>query len=1040
MSRQKSTVQKQRRTVVKAHGAYTEGKVHLPLASALDAAGTATVTVAHWDRYSTEDEGGLASQVARHTAIYSDADTAAYRQLPEAAFVPGSKEASKAGVVFISESDITPKLPGRKPVASMVVVGTTLFTRMSMSATKQSAERLDGAAENPMTLLVWQTVQHLGSHLNLSRWKDDPNRAAREPMAWVTLMAVHQQRGVKMGFGGRTYDLSVSEERFMLGVLGALGTEDDPARRRKVTGGRLSKIAAGGAVMSEDQMPTGWRLSCDDRGRPVKEGTRGLVPVVDEAAVAPLAAVYAMYAEGKTHGECAAVLAEYEQASAGAFRRRSGQRRDTCELTFASTLGDRTKSYDAVLSLMTKRTPTRGLPKAEAPSDEAINKYLAGADPSAVFDLAQRLFIAKVELVRTGTYLRVLVSDIKGRDTVLDGRKPQFLDEYDDTGYFVIEAPWPKITDEQGQVPAGLSDEVCRKVAARLLRGIRGEPAKTGGRAHRFRGERRAIENFLPWIEGENEYMLIARQHNSGKANAIVLARPEAAGINPPGSKRERRGWTLELSSPTNIVGTVSIHELCLDVAHRIEDELLTAINANEVASLGTVAEVQRTSDLDERRQRLLTRAQMADDEAKAEASSASGARKMASKSMEEGDEDAAMDFYADAQQAKAAAVAASERAKQLRAEAEALSDTTEDGDSESEASHISVVAYLVAGLRRAAANGGWAPARVGEIADNLLGNWRFTHRTDQAGPAVFDYTVNLTLPLLDGGTMSRPVTGRVRDVRNVKGPLGTGPSTGGAATAARIVFGDGRSIEDAVTALDTSRMSLVVHYLMPWLRDRGVTSRGLKCALVDHPITAPKQVIHAHLTGAKLPTNYGAAWARHIVAIYTDQDAQWGDAAVPDDTSLVRTLVATLSTAGPSAINIKEAARVLGVHVKGTLRPLVVPPPNGRPAGFTRPRYLAYAEDKQALQLIACPHDDCDGVCDVVVLLPEVAASGYGVLCSTCRRAPNIDEKWPTVVFPPSYTASEFENVGGRGSLRKGSRTRAVAPVEPLSVGVKAA
>ena len=87
MSKQ-STNQKQRRTVVKAHGAYTERKVHIPLAAALDAAGTASVTVAHWDRYSTEDEGGLASQVARHTAIYTDDDTTAYRKLPEAAFTP----------------------------------------------------------------------------------------------------------------------------------------------------------------------------------------------------------------------------------------------------------------------------------------------------------------------------------------------------------------------------------------------------------------------------------------------------------------------------------------------------------------------------------------------------------------------------------------------------------------------------------------------------------------------------------------------------------------------------------------------------------------------------------------------------------------------------------------------------------------------------------------------------------------------------------------------------------------------------------------
>ena len=77
---------------------------------------------------------------------------------------------------------------------------------------------------------------------------------------------------------------------------------------------------------------------------------------------------------------------------------------------------------------------------------------------------------------------------------------------------------------------------------------------------------------------------------------------------------------------------------------------------------------------------------------------------------------------------------------------------------------------------------------------------------------------------------------------RNVKGPLRTGPSTGGP-----LLRRASCSVMDSPSRTpsqpDTSRMSLVVHYLMPWLRDRG-SPRGLKCALVDHPITAPKQVI----------------------------------------------------------------------------------------------------------------------------------------------------------------------------------------------------
>jgi hypothetical protein len=65
---------------------------------------------------------------------------------------------------------------------------------------------------------------------------------------------------------------------------------------------------------------------------------------------------------------------------------------------------------------------------------------------------------------------------------------------------------------------------------------------------------------------------------------------------------------------------------------------------------------------------------------------------------------------------------------------------------------------------------------------------------------------------------------------------------------------------------------------------------------------------------------------------------------------------------------------------------------PQKRAGGFTRPQYLTYANKaKTHVKAIGCPHGRCRGrrFADHLALLPEVAASGYGVICGNCRRAP---------------------------------------------------
>jgi hypothetical protein len=36
--------------------------------------------------------------------------------------------------------------------------------------------------------------------------------------------------------------------------------------------------------------------------------------------------------------------------------------------------------------------------------------------------------------------------------------------------------------------------------------------------------------------------------------------------------------------------------------------------------------------------------------------------------------------------------------------------------------------------------------------------------------------------------------------------------------------------------------------------------------------------------------------------------------------------------------------------------------------------------------------------------MLPEVARSGFGVLCPSCRRAPRKGDTWAWVAFPRTY------------------------------------
>ncbi|MGY1701870.1 hypothetical protein [Geodermatophilus sp. SYSU D00766] len=1012
---------------------YTPQKVYRPLADALDIARDAEE--AHYDRFSVQD-GGIESQVARHCALYpGDPDVAAYRALPSSAF-DSPAAGTPHGIRWLSLADIHHSLTDNTPVVAFVVFGRTVFFRVELSAVKRQIERPDGEDENAYTALVLAVTNHLRK-LRVSRWVDDVTRAARENVNWGLIMRRHHERGIRMRLGGVVYDLAVKGDRTSLKLLGAVGSEDDPERRKKLLGARLTAMSAGGAALAEDQMPYGWHLDKDSRGRPRKVKGLNLVPVADASVAPALAEVYGLHAAGTTYEAICGRLAELEKD--GGIRRRAGQRYD---LDFAAALGDRNRMYDAALTVFRGHWPD-GVPRPEAPSEETVLAYEAGGNPAELFTLEQRLLIARPELLRTGVHLRAVVNDIRERGLRLAGLTPRYADDYDETGVFYVEVRWPWPVDPASGaevVRFGIPDRTLRLAAGRLLRSLRAPRKRTGGQAHVGRPERRVLQGFGVWLlPGDLEATMIARANNDGRANLVLLVRAEEDGRPRPG-QQHRRGWTEQLSNPQrSVAATCNLDVLCGDVAYRITEAITAQLDPAVLAPVRAVLHVDVAEQTERLRSGLLTRAKAADEAAAKAEKAARGARTNAALASEDGDEEEAAAYREDAADHSKQARRSRQEAENLRQQAAALDEQRPRGEQDAD-TNLSSIAYLVAGLQRAASSNGSGPATLGTLADKQLRDWRAWAEEDEEGRWIL-YEVTLHVPVVTEGHVEVRLRGRVQDVR----PRGDraeerrAGKSGGRAATAETVFAKGLPVDDLVTE-DLGRKTLFMKHVMPWLAEHAVTARGAKCALVDHPVAAVRQVMYAALTGIALPqlAAYSAGWRAHVATTYLDAGLQWGNAACPDDTTLALQLVATLGE--PAAymrgvgLDIAAIARHCGIS-PDDVRELVVPTKRGG-LGFDRPQYLAYADDRKTrVRIIACPHGCRRGRCDIVALLPEVAASGYGVLCSTCWRAPNTTEpKWATIVFPPAY-GTPVTRVMPKGTLRTAAQTVPAARPLPLAI-----
>lgn len=1005
---------------------YTPNKVYLPLARLLPEGRPDTGDITRFSIVG--DRAGIAASRGVYCSIYgSDAAIRTIGTWPDEAWDPQHPEiGARHGIRWIRMQDLHHNATGTEPIAAVALVGAHLIVSITLSSTTRHIVREDGEDENGYTRLMLAILNHYPS-LTRVRWADDVTRAGRDAADWAQLKTKCKVRNVRIVLGGREYDLKNSGDELALGALGLVASNDDPLRRHKLTGKRLLKYRTGGAALSEKQMPHGWRLQRDEHGRPVREGDKGLLPEGQPERVEALACLYRMAAEGAPWHVIGAQLIDLEQA--GKIERRS---HIDPGATYAAMAGNPQATYDAAKNIFVRSNFAPGT----APTPEDINRYEAGEDPRILFDADTLQFIAKPELVRTGRYHRRLKNDIRGRGLVLDGVPATYADEQDEYGWFdVLSAPWPWPVDPKTGTPIplfGLSDETCRKVGARLLRELRSPSRPTGGRAHQD-GQRRVLQRFENWTrepghpdarytDEATELGVEARQNNSGRENFIVMFRRQSVG-----RCKGQTSWHWVGSGerrPDHIAGTGNLAELTASVAVSLDAAVEQVLDPATLATAELVrasnASIDRRPALRARVQAAKAAAQKASDDA--DALRIQSGRRAAARDFPGADRYDAMAATQDEEAEKALLVAAD-----LTRQIDALSEAELSESQDTAEANVTIAAYLVVGLERAARTNGRGTRQLGLLADRVFRDWAFSVRGDE-----MHWQAAAALPLRDGGEAVVRLEGVIRNVRSRPGKALATPNI-----VARYVFDEGRSLDDVAQVLEVSRRRLLTARVMPWLVQHGVTSRGAKNALVDHPVHAVRQVVHTLVaddadTAESLP--WPKRWVDLLASTYLNPALEWGDAACPDDVRWVQQLVATLDQGGAHTrgLSVVEAALAMGVTedaVRQLVRPLQ------RSAGFTRPKYLRYVpgSGRSRVQLIPCPHGCRRAWANCVALLPEVAASGFGVLCASCRRAPNGEHAdWFRVAFPTAYL-QPFTGTGAGGSLRDEAKTFAVGAAVPL-------
>lgn len=976
---------------------FTSRKVHLPLAEKLP---PVRPTALDFIRFSKENEaGGIAGQRAAHFNRYhDDPDIAELRSIPEHAWDPKDPAAgAQHGIVWITLADLHPSLESSQPFAAMAVRGSTVCTSVSLSATQVHITRDDGSEENGYTWLVQSMLNHY-RNAEVIRWADDTTRASRTELGWALIKKRCRSYGIHMVFGGQTFDLSRKSDRTSLGVLTVFSTEDDSERREKMTGKKVAKFDLGGAAIPEHGMPKGWQHAKDKWGRQIREGERGFLPEAQLEMLPVIQELWQRHAACDNYQTLHGVLVEYE--ALGALKRRDHLNPDN---TYAASLTEGSRR-DAVRPFFTSSSAR----PAQAPSEELIARYLDGEDPADLFTPEVRFYLARVELMRTGRYYRRLHNDMEGIAAHgVNGYRPLMSDDDDTKGsFYVLSEPWPWPIDETQQIVPrfGLSDETCRAVGARLLRELL-ESQKAGGLGGRRRGDglRRALQTFGNWQTEPNEpanayedeptaWGVRARSHRSGKNTFCVMHRPASRGTGA-------WGYLPEAASG-------SIAELSASLACAVEHAARTALEHTKVVTLEAV----RVAG-DDPAAGWTHRIGSAEDKQAVLRKESDGFGRLAARAEVENREQD-RDRWLESRRAaddQIAALEAEITTLQQKVEEHRTAGTDHVADAE-----LNVLAYLIAALEAAARNRGLTSERVGRLCDEMFTNWRFV----PAGE-LLEWSCVALVPVTSGHRVQLPLSGSVRNLRTE-----TGHKRRRLQGAAQYVFAEGRNVDEVSAFVECNRRTLHIRYLMPWLRDNGIVATGLKCALIDHPISVVRQVawrLANNLDTADLPL--APAYVDAIQEVYFNPDGVWGNTAVPDDVRWIQRAVDLLAADEASRLEgrtVAEMALLLGKS-EWWVRQLVVP--RTRKAGFRRPQFLEYADSARTrVRPIHCPHDGQPAT--HVSLFPEVATSGVGILCTRCRRVPIGEPIWKARLYPKEYIDGRWTVNPAKASIMDAKQT----------------
>ncbi|RYP89054.1 hypothetical protein EKO23_01100 [Nocardioides guangzhouensis] len=983
---------------------FTPQRVYVPLAAKFDAAGAAECTLCHVDRYSTGEAGGIGSQVGRSTRLHAeDPDVRQYLAIPQEAFDPARPEVgAQHGVVHLYLTDIHPSVVVDEYVGAIVRCGKTLFLRLSTSSTQRQIKRYDSADSNAFTVLVVALLNHTAANLTGLRWSDDPRRAGRETPNWQEITSRAAELGKHLTFGQKTYD--PQSEHLLLSLLGSMNQQDDITRIHSLTGGRVQKLLTSACPISEGQLPHGIRHKRRDDGRVFLGNKKTKYAEIDAEWHPAIVEALRLHAAGHPYVQIGLdVLVKHRVPRRGQFSTPGATYADLADLR--ADLSDATKTF-FVNSNRTK------------PDEE-------------------HLYLGKLAVWETGRYPHRVANNLKQRGIPVGGLVPTYTGPDDVTGYFDVELDWGtaligfKDEEERAAVLGACRDRL--RAERRAPRAVAGREA-AGGDVRALGGPYDRWEAIEPadqhWPGEVTMYGVTTRTHNSGKNTFILVRYPGSTSTDANGRPH---GLMRYASKPAeHVAGTWSSEAYCASVATEIqrvvEDRIL---DPAAVVPVLAVAKNAGSPEGDRRRRNLVARLDAAAAKAAQLREDAEGLELLAARKERAGDQEAADRYDERAAQATAEAAKQDAIGADAAAALERLAREPATGPEPLEA-NLSLAAYLQSGLNRASLNNGRSSSAFSAVARNHLVQRRFKIRDEQVV-----WSADLLLPLVAGGELRIPLTGAVQNIRHRKGK-----ELVRAEVVAEYVLRDGRTLDEVAIQQTATRKTVLVKRLMPWLVEYGVTARGAKNALVDHPLRLVQRIMHEQLTEG--PNAFSSRWSAGFVGllreVYCDSDLQWGDAACPDDTTWIATAVATVTQSTGTrkyGVPILDLALALG-RTEDEVRELVTP--QKRTGGFTRPRYLTYADKaKTKVKAIGCPHGRCRGRrhADHVALLPEVAASGYGVICSYCRRVPSDSRRWVSLQFPVEYL-EHWTNRGPAGSLRAKAQTVPAQPPTTLALGVR--